>query len=129
MKVVFFDGYCNLCNGFVDWLVQIDSAGQLKFSSLQGETARKLLGEITGTTDPDTVIFFKENQRLERSAAVLHILKDLGGFWAVSQIFFLVPKFVRDFLYRTVAKNRYRIFGRRNTCRVPTLEEQNRFLP
>lgn len=128
MKIVFFDGYCSLCNALVDWLIRIDKGGQLKFASLQGETAAKLLGRSTETIDVDTVVYIKDGEKFERSAAVLWILSDIGGAWAFARIFLLVPKGIRDLLYKVVAKNRFRFIKKRETCRMPTLAEQSRLL-
>lgn len=129
MKIVFFDGYCSLCNNLVDWLMRADKTGELKFASLQGDTAEQKLGSSIAPTDVDTVIYLRGDQRYERSAAILHILSDIGGFWGLAKVFFLVPKFIRDWCYRFVAQNRYRIFGKKETCRIPGPEEIERLLP
>lgn len=129
MKIVFFDGYCSLCNSLVDWLMGIDSSGQLKFASLQGETARKILGEAGPHVDVDTVIYARDSVILKSSTAVLSILSDVGGIWTLTKVFFLIPAPLRDSIYRLIAKNRYRIWRKRETCRVPTLNERGRLLP
>ncbi len=128
MKIVFYDGYCSLCSTLVDWLVRIDKSRELKFASLQGKTATKLLVQKLGPLDIDTVIYLNGDTMFERSSAVLHILADVGGFWRLSKILFFVPAFVRDRVYNFVAKNRYRILKKRETCRMPTPEEAGRFL-
>lgn len=129
MKIVFFDGYCSLCNSLVDWLMGIDSSGQLKFASLQGETARQILGEAGPHVDLDTVIYARDSVILESSTAVLSILSDVGGIWTLTKVFFLIPPPLRDSIYRLIAKNRYRIWRKRETCRVPTPNERGRLLP
>ena len=128
MKIMFFDGECNLCNGFVDWLVRTDKAGKMKIASLQGETAKELgiAGQSSGL---NTVVYLRDGVRFERSTAVLEILRDLGGAWKLASIFFILPRFLRDAIYALIARNRYRLFGRRDTCRLPTPEERQRFLP
>lgn len=128
MNVVFFDGYCSLCNHFVDWLMRTDKSGKLKFASLQGETATQLIGKKS-QVEIDTVVYLRGAEQFERSSAVIQILKDIGGLWSILQIFIIVPPFIRDFLYRFVAKNRYRIFGKRDTCRLPSMAERERLLP
>ena len=125
MKIIFFDGYCVLCNGFVDWLLKRDTKAIFKFASLQGETAKRLLGQ---DIQLHTIIYFHDNQRLEKSTAVFMILSDLGGLWKITKIFRLVPSFIRDSLYDLVAKVRYRVAGKRNSCRLPTPEEKQRIL-
>lgn len=129
MKIVFFDGYCSLCNALVDWLIKTDKSGALKFASLQGETARQLLGENHDPVEVDTVIYLRNGDRFERSTAILQILSDIGGAWAVARIFFLVPNFARDLIYKLIAKNRYRIMKKRASCRMPTEAERSRLLP
>ena len=129
VKIVFFDGYCSLCNNSVDWLMRIDKKGKLKFASLQGDTAKQFLGINRNLSDLDSVIYLNENKRFERSSAVLNILADIGGPLAIFQIFLIVPQFIRDFVYKLVARNRYRIFGKRDTCRLPSPEERERLLP
>ena len=131
MKVLFFDGYCSLCNHFIDRMLRWDKRGHLKFSSLQGQSAKKYLSEnqLPQHSDPTTIIYFRDGHIYSQSTAVLYSLIDLGGFWKLSQILFLIPTWLRDFIYQFVAKNRYRIFGRRDTCRLPTTEESHHFLP
>lgn len=129
MKIVFFDGYCSLCNRLIDWLIQIDKTGEIKFASLQGETAQRLLGNYIAQFDANTVIYLRCDQKYEHSSAILQVLLDIGGFWNLVRVFFLVPKFMRDRVYRLIANNRYRIYGQRSTCRVPSSDEIDRFLP
>jgi predicted DCC family thiol-disulfide oxidoreductase YuxK len=129
MNIILFDGYCSLCNTWVDWLLRRDKSGVLQFASLQGETAAQLLTRHGESLDADTVIYLRKNQTYEQSTAVLLILSDMGGIWCLVRIFFLVPKFIRDFLYKRVAKNRYHFLKKRDSCRVPTQEEQGRLLP
>lgn len=129
MNIVFFDGYCGLCNTIVDFLMRIDRSDKLKFASLQGETARQCLGESNKIVDMDTVIYFKNNKIYEKSTAILLIFSDIGGPWSLTIIFFLVPKFLRDFFYMLVAKNRYRFFKKRESCRMPSSSEIHRLLP
>ncbi len=129
-KILFFDGHCNLCNNLVDRLIRMDGAGVIKFASLQGETARKLLppDKIT-ELDPDTVLYLRDGEIFDRSTAVLLCLKDLGWPWAFFSVFLVVPKFLRDLVYRFVVRIRYQVFGRRDSCRLPTAEEKERLLP
>lgn len=130
MGIVFFDGYCSLCNSFIDFLMRVDRRHALKYASLQGETARQVLGNLAaGVADPDSVIYYREGKIFERSTAVLEIFRDLGGAWKMLVIFFVLPKIVRDSVYKIVARHRYQLFGRRETCRLPTAEEKNKLLP
>ncbi len=132
-KIIFFDGYCNLCNGFVDWLLKVDHRKQFQFASLQGETAKqKLKRDSTPkeqAQDFDTVIYLNGQNSFERSTAVLLILSELGGIWRLAKIFLILPLGLRDLVYKFVAKNRFLLFGKREVCRIPTPEESSRLLP
>lgn len=129
MKIVFFDGYCSLCNHLVNALMRIDKAGVLKFASLQGDTAERLLGRREPATGAETIVYLRDAAKFERSAAVLHILSDLGGFWRTARIFWLLPEAIRDLCYKLIARNRYRLMKKRETCRMPTQQERERLLP
>jgi predicted DCC family thiol-disulfide oxidoreductase YuxK len=125
--ILFFDGVCGLCNGLVDWLLPRDSRQRLKFSTLQGLTAKNLLTDEY-TQDLDTVVLWARGKILTRSDAILYCLGEVGGVWTLCKIFYLIPAFIRDAIYRLVAKNRYRFFGQRSTCRMPLPGERLRFL-
>ena len=127
--IIFFDGVCNLCNGFVDWLMKADKKGIFKVASLQGETAKQMLKDPAVYTGLASVILFDEEGEHKKSAAVCRILKRLGGIYQVLGIFCFIPEGLRNGLYDFVAKNRYRWFGVRQTCRLPAPREQERFLP
>jgi predicted DCC family thiol-disulfide oxidoreductase YuxK len=127
-QIIFFDGVCNLCNGFVDFLVSRDKEQVFFFAPLQGETARlRLAADVPAKLN--SVVLWNQGQILEKSDAALMILQQLGGIWWLSRLFWIVPAFLRDLIYDLVAVNRYRLFGRRETCRLPTPEEKARFLP
>lgn len=129
MKIVFFDGYCSLCNSTVDWLIARDHRRTLKYASLQGETAARELGVTPSNVDPDTLIYLRDGARFDRSTAALKILGDVGGIWTLASVFLVVPRPIRDSVYRWIARNRFRWFGRRDTCRLPTPEERELLLP
>ena len=126
--VVFFDGECGLCNGFVNFAMARDPRGRLTFAPLQGETAKDRLP--ASDRGLDTVVFLDDGGTRERSTAVIAALRRLGGVWpAVAAVLAVIPRPVRDLGYRVVAANRFRVFGRRDTCRTPTPEERGRLLP
>lgn len=129
--IVFFDGVCVLCNRFVDFLFRADHKGQIRFASLQGETARKRLPTPELTSENyRTVILLDKTGVYTRSTAVLRILRQLGWPWKLLSVFFLVPRNLRDLIYTLVASQRYRWFGKNKTCRrIPTAEQSRRFLP
>lgn len=127
MNVIFFDGHCNLCNRFVDFLIKRDRKRVLKFAPLQGRTAEAKL-PLEYRQKLGTIVYDQNGEFHVRSTAALKILISLGGLWTLVGIFFVIPRFVRDLVYRWIAKNRYLWFGRRDTCRLPTPEERAQFL-
>lgn len=126
--IVFFDGVCGLCNRAVDILLRIDRRGVLLFAPLQGETARALLPPEL-VEDLETLVFRVRGENYTRSRAVLHILGEIGGLWKPFGILAGLPPALGDTLYRFVARHRIQWFGSKETCRLPTPEEQGRFLP
>lgn len=126
-KIIFFDGVCNLCNQFVDFVLKADKNKQIKIASLQGETAKKTLIQ-EDLTNLSTVIYFKDEKIYKQSRAVLEIASDLGWPYKILKIFIVIPSPLRDFLYNVISKYRYKIFGKRQTCRLPTEDEKQQFL-
>ncbi|MBL7543447.1 MAG: DUF393 domain-containing protein [Bdellovibrionaceae bacterium] len=127
MKILFFDGYCVLCNGLVDWLIRNDHKQKIQFASLQGETAKQILGH--NAENMNTVILWHDGQILDQSEAILRVIGDLGGIWKMTALFYIVPKSLRNSIYAFVAHNRYQFFKKRDTCRIPSPEERSRLLP
>ncbi|HLP52938.1 MAG TPA: DCC1-like thiol-disulfide oxidoreductase family protein [Chitinophagales bacterium] len=129
MRVVLFDGVCNLCNGYVNWMIDHDKKNQFKFASLQSEFGRQKVAELGLQGDYlNTIVYYDNGRGYTHSSAVLHILKQLGGVYSLMAIFLLVPPFIRNFVYNVVARNRYKWFGKRDSCRIPTPELKSRFL-
>lgn len=126
-KVVFFDGVCGLCNRFVDYLIQADKQHQLRYAPLQGPTFDALKTQFASPI-PDSVVFYTDNKFSTKSTAALKILIQLGGWYRLLNVFFLIPRFARDGIYDFVAKNRYNWFGKKETCRLPSKEERALFL-
>jgi predicted DCC family thiol-disulfide oxidoreductase YuxK len=129
--VVLFDGVCNLCNRWVNFLIDRDARGTLRFASLQSEAGRRLLESAGAEHDPlslDTVIVIDGGQAYERSTAVLRAARYLRWPWRWASALLAVPRPVRDWVYRWVAAHRYSWFGRSESCRVPTPELRARFL-
>lgn len=128
--LVFFDGVCNLCNGFVNFLIDHDPEGQFKFAALQSEAARPYLQAFD--VDPealDSVIVIEKGRLYRESTAALRILRRLGPPWAVLYYAFIgIPRPLRDLVYRYIALNRYDWFGKRDQCRIPTPDLKARFL-
>ncbi len=129
--IILFDGICNLCNGFVQFVIKRDKKARFKFASLQSPVAEKLLKSYSVSTESmESVILIDENKRQiwTESSAVLNILKNLSGIYALLYVLIIIPKLLRDFLYRWIAKNRYKWFGRRKECMIPTPDIKKRFL-
>lgn len=127
MKIIFFDGVCGLCNGFVDFILKIDKKRKFHFSPLQGEYAAKTLPRHL-TKELSSLAFMSNGKIYTKSEAVLMILSETGGFWALSSIFRIIPKSFQNVIYDFVAKYRYVIFGKKSSCRLPTSEERSRFV-
>ncbi|MCX6104873.1 MAG: DCC1-like thiol-disulfide oxidoreductase family protein [Proteobacteria bacterium] len=126
--IIFFDGYCGLCNYFIDWVIRHDSAHRMRYASLQGATAQQIVCEL-GSSIPDSVILWQEGQQLVRSAAVAAILKSLGGPWRrIGSVLELIPTAVADRGYDFIARNRYSWFGKKDRCRLPSPAERHLFL-
>lgn len=126
-RIIFFDGVCPVCNGFVDYVLKKDSKNYFQFSSLQSEFTKSHLDPQHQSLD--TVILMENEQVYLKSTAVLRILLQLGGHWTALAIFAsVIPRVIRDMIYDLVAKNRYRVFGKYETCRMPTAEEKARFI-
>lgn len=126
--IVFFDGVCGLCNQFVDFLLVRDRRGWLRFAPLQGRTADAQLPAGRVSADPDSIVYVEDGMQ-DRSTAVLSAVSRLGGAWSFVALLGLVPRPIRDWVYDVVATHRYRWFGRREQCRLPTDAERAAFLP
>lgn len=126
--VVYFDGVCGLCNRFVDFGMRYDRQRRLRFAPIQGETAaRRLRSDLA--TDPTTIVLEEDGNLRFRSDAILRIFHHLGGGWRLLGLFRIIPRPLRDVIYEWIARNRYSWFGKRDTCRLPTPEEREAFLP
>ena len=133
--IILYDGVCGLCNRLVQFLLRHDKRGQLRFASLQSDFAATVL--VRHGLDPkdlDTFHFVENyNQQdervFQRSDAVVRAGRELGGFWAMlATIARTLPRTLRDLLYRMIARNRYRVFGKSETCMLPDPNQRSRFL-
>ncbi|MCL6102515.1 MAG: thiol-disulfide oxidoreductase DCC family protein [Bacteroidetes bacterium] len=129
VPILLFDGVCNLCISVVNFTIKRDPQERFKFAALQSESGQALLKKFgLPTNDFDSFVFIRGEKCFLKSTAALHVLRELGGIWMLFYAFIVFPKPLRDFVYGIVAKRRYRIFGKRNTCIVPTPEVRRRFL-
>ena len=127
--ILLFDGVCNLCNGFVQFMLLRDKAGYFQFASLQSEAGQQLLEQYGLDTDAlNTVVLIENGQAYTHSAVALRVAPHLDGFWSWAKIFWIIPAGLRDRIYNWVARNRYRWFGKQESCMLPRPEWQGRFL-
>ena len=128
--VLLFDGVCNLCNGAVAFVIRRDPRARLRFAPLQSPAADALLASLGVARDrlPDSFVLVEDGRVHVRSTAALRVARRLRFPWPLLAVFLLVPRWLRDPVYDLVARNRYRWFGRREACMVPTAELRARFL-
>lgn len=127
MNIIFFDGYCGLCNGFVDFILKVDKKKKFNFSPLQSDFAKARL-ETQDIEDLKSVIVLIDGKTYRKADGVFRVLNELGGLWKLSLALKVLPHFLQNFGYDLVAENRYRLFGKRETCRLPSAEEKSRFI-
>jgi predicted DCC family thiol-disulfide oxidoreductase YuxK len=126
--IIFYDDVCVMCNGFVSLLLRIDRRAQFLFAPLGGETSRKILPPLPEDPGQWSMIYVDEAGVHDQSDASLEVYRRLGGIWWLLSLAQLVPRWIRNPAYRVLARNRYRWFGKRDTCRLPTAAEKARFL-
>lgn len=127
-SVVLFDGFCNLCNGSVQFIIDRDPREQFRFASLQSEVGQELLRKHGLSEDCNTIVLIENSKAYVRSTAALRIAQHLRWPWPLFYVAIAIPGFLRDAVYRLIAANRYRMFGKQETCRIPTPELRRRFL-
>ena len=127
--IVLFDGVCKFCNGSVNFIIDHDVTRRFRFAPLQSSAGQELLRRHgLPTSDLDTMILLERGRAYARSSAALRIARGLGGWWSLLAILFAIPPFLRDGAYAVLARNRYRWFGKENSCRVPSPDIRARFL-
>lgn len=128
-SIVVFDGVCNLCNWVVQLVIRHDPDGHFQFASLQSEAGRMLL-ESHGLKSllPESVVLVRDGRVFTMSDAALEIARDMGFPFSMAYPLTVLPKGLRDWVYRLIARNRYRLFGRRDSCMMPTPDLKRRFL-
>ena len=129
-KIILFDGVCNLCNGAVLKTIKYDKKNQFVFTALDSDTGKKILNHLKiDTTKVDSIILYEPNLAYYiKSSAALKVKNDFDGFWKLNNIFWIVPKPIRDMVYDFIAKNRYKWFGKKESCMIPTPELKAKFL-
>jgi predicted DCC family thiol-disulfide oxidoreductase YuxK len=128
-RLILFDGVCNLCNGAVQFIIKRDSKAKFRFASLQSAFGRSQLTKFKLDTESlHSMVLIEGEKVFERSEAVLRIVKELDGPWKFFSAFKIIPKFLRDACYNAIASSRYRIFGKNDSCMIPTADLRYRFL-
>ena len=128
MNIVLFDGICNLCNRTVSFLIKNDTNNLLHYTAQQNQAGIDIMHQYGIEAANKSVIFIKEDKVFYKSDAIIEISKLLTGWPRILKYSYLVPKLLRDGIYDIIAVNRYRLFGKRTTCSIPTKEHQHKFL-
>ena len=127
--IILFDGICIFCNSAVNFVIKRDKNSILKFTTLQSGIAHQMLAHQNIPTNDLSSFVFIENEKIyTRSTAALRVCKYLTGLWPLMYGFIIVPRFLRDAAYKLIARNRYKWFGVKNECMVPTPDTRSRFL-
>jgi predicted DCC family thiol-disulfide oxidoreductase YuxK len=127
--IVLFDGVCNLCNSSVQLIIKHDKKRKFQFASIQSEFGKLQISKYQiDTRKTDSVIYIKNNNVYSRSAAALRIVKQLDGLWPLLFIFIVIPPFIRNLIYDFIARNRYKWFGKKESCMIPSHDLKSRFL-
>ncbi|MDY0779280.1 thiol-disulfide oxidoreductase DCC family protein [Tenacibaculum sp. IB213877] len=129
-KIILFDGVCNLCNHAVQKVIQFDKKNEFVFAALQSETGKKITDYLgIDTIKTDSIVLYVPNQAYyTKSSAALKIMNELGFIWKLTQVFWVFPALLRDIIYDYIAKNRYKWFGKKKQCMIPTPELTAKFL-
>lgn len=128
-KIILFDGVCNLCNSSVQFVIRHDKQNQFIFGSFQGNAGQEYLRQFNLPSGNFNSFMLLEDEKLyTESTAALRVCKHLGGVWGILYGLIIIPKFIRDAGYRFIAKNRYKWFGKKELCWVPTPALKEKFL-
>ncbi|MFL5729095.1 MAG: thiol-disulfide oxidoreductase DCC family protein [Cytophagaceae bacterium] len=127
--IIFFDGVCKFCNGAVNFVIVRDRKNKFLFAPLQSSAGSDFLSsQKLSITDFDSVIVFRKGKVYKRSAAALQVTSQLGFPWNLLTVFWIIPRFLRDFFYDLIARYRYVLFGKKDACMMPTQEIKAKFL-
>jgi predicted DCC family thiol-disulfide oxidoreductase YuxK len=129
-KIIIFDGICNLCNNSVLKVIKYDKKDSFMFVALQSKSGQDIINYLKiDISKIDSIVLYEPGVAYDiKSTAVLKIMKDFGGFWFLTQIFEILPITIRDFFYDYIANNRYKWFGKEESCMIPTPELKTKFL-
>jgi predicted DCC family thiol-disulfide oxidoreductase YuxK len=129
-KVILFDGVCNLCNNAVKIVIKFDQKNTFLFAAIQSESGKKIIEYLDiDTSKTDSIILYEPRVSYEiKSTAALNVMNGFGGIWRITTLAFIFPKVFRDFIYDYIAKNRYKWFGKKDNCMIPTTALKAKFL-
>jgi predicted DCC family thiol-disulfide oxidoreductase YuxK len=128
-NLILFDGVCNLCNASVKFIIKRDRRDKFYFASLQSLFGKSQLKKFGLNTDEFfSVVLIKQDKAFLRSDAAIEIARDLSGLWPLLYYLKIIPAFIRDFFYNLISKNRYRLFGKQDSCMLPTAEMKTKFI-
>jgi predicted DCC family thiol-disulfide oxidoreductase YuxK len=128
-SIILFDGMCNFCNTSVNKIIKYDKKNVFKFAAIQSDAGKKLLTELSiDTLKIDSILLIENNTLFTKSTAVLKIAKQLSGLYKLGYAFIIIPPFIRDTIYDFIAKNRYKWFGKKESCMIPSIEVREKFL-
>lgn len=126
--IVLFDGVCNFCDASVQFIMKRDKKASILFTALQSECGEKLKNTYEIKNNVDSLVYIEHNKAYVKSTAALKIAKRLDGLWKFAYAAIIIPRPLRDTMYDIVAKNRYKWFGQRQECMLPTTEQRSRFI-
>ncbi|AWH75380.1 thiol-disulfide oxidoreductase [Dokdonia sp. Dokd-P16] len=128
-NIILFDGVCNLCNGAITFIIQRDKNDVFRYAPLQSEVGKELaVKHHIDLNKVDSIILVTEDKAFAKSTAALRIAKQLSGGWPLLAVFLILPRFLRDAVYDFIARNRYKWFGKKDACMIPTPELKSKFL-
>ncbi len=130
-KIILFDGVCNLCNNAINFIIKHDKKDTFRYASLQSDIGKELIEQRNiDTSKLDSILLIEQKKMIyfHKSTAALHIAKQLSGLYPFLSVFLILPKFLRDWVYDIVAKNRYKWFGKKESCMIPTPELRALFI-
>ena len=126
--ILLFDGICNYCNTWVNFIIRHDAKKKFKFAALQSVTGKSLLKQYNISEKNESATLIYNDTAHLKSSAGLHVLFHLGGIYSLAFMFIIIPEYIRDFYYDIVARNRYKWWGKKESCMIPSEDIRNRFL-
>ncbi|GGN62144.1 thiol-disulfide oxidoreductase DCC family protein [Oceanobacillus indicireducens] len=127
-NIILFDGDCHFCDASVQFIIKRDQKAVFSFASLQSETGKQLLAAYELSGNIDSMVLIADGKAHLKSSAALRIAKELSGIWKLAYALIIMPRPVRDLFYDVVARNRYKWFGKKESCAIPSPEVRKRFL-